>query len=80
MTTLPSLSRLPPRPRTGCLRLLQTFALHAECRAVDFFDWVARTTPHEGVRTLARGMADEEREHVDWVMKAIEREVVRASR
>jgi rubrerythrin len=51
--------------------LLRT-ALHAECRAVDFFDWVARTTPDEGVRQLATSMGAEERQHVDWVMKAIE--------
>ena len=53
-------------------RDLLNLALHAECRAVDFFDWVARTTPDEGVRVLARGMAAEERQHVEWVTKAIE--------
>lgn len=53
-------------------RDLLHLALHAEHRAVDFFDWVARTTPDEGVRVLARGMAAEERQHVEWVTKAIE--------
>ena len=60
-------------------RDLLRIALHAECRAVDFFDWVVRTTPDEGVRLLARGMADEEREHVEWVMKAIEREAAKGA-
>jgi len=51
---------------------LLRMALHAECRAVDFFEWVVRTTPDEAVRALAREMASEERQHVEWVMKAIE--------
>ena len=53
-------------------RELLSMALNAEMRAVDFFDWVVRTTPDEGVRALARGMAAEERQHVEWVSKAIE--------
>jgi hypothetical protein len=64
-------------PRQDFMRVaapgdLLRVALHAECRAVDFFDWVARTTPDETVRSLARSMAAEERQHVEWVMKAIE--------
>ena len=47
-------------------------ALHAECSAVEFFEWVARTTPDEGVRILARGMAAEERQHVEWVRNALD--------
>ena len=58
--------------RVATARDLLRTALHAECRAVDFFDWVARTTPDDGVRLLAAEMAAEERQHVDWVLKAIE--------
>jgi rubrerythrin len=47
-------------------------ALHAECNAVAFFEWIGRTTPDEGVRILARGMAAEERQHVEWVQKALD--------
>ena len=47
-------------------------ALQGECNAVAFFEWIARTTPDEGVRILARGMAAEERQHVEWVQKALD--------
>jgi rubrerythrin len=47
-------------------------ALHAECSAVEFFEWIARTAPDDGVRLLARGMAAEERQHVEWVRKALD--------
>ncbi len=53
-------------------RHLLEVALHAECNALAFFEWVARTTPEEAVRSLARGMAAEEQQHVEWVQKALE--------
>jgi hypothetical protein len=53
-------------------RHLLEVALHAECNAAAFFDWVARTTPDEQVRSLAFAMAAEEAQHVEWVQKALE--------
>ena len=53
-------------------RHLLEIALHAECGALAFFEWVARTTADEAVRSLAREMAAEEQRHVEWVQKALE--------
>lgn len=53
-------------------RHLLEVALHAECNALAFFEWVERTTSDESVRALARGMAAEEQQHVEWVQKALE--------
>jgi len=53
-------------------RQLLEVALHAECNALSFFEWVARTTSDESVRRLARAMAAEEMEHVRWVQQALE--------
>ena len=40
--------------------------------AFDFFAWTVRTTSNPRVRALAREMADEEQQHVDWVRRALE--------
>ena len=53
-------------------RHLLEIALHAECNALAFFEWVARTTNDDSVRLLARGMAAEEQQHVEWVQKALQ--------
>ena len=53
-------------------RHLLEIALHAECNALAFFEWVARTTSDESVRSLASAMAAEEQQHVEWVQKALE--------
>ena len=53
-------------------RQLLEVALHAECNALAFFEWVARTTPDASVRALARSMAAEEQQHVGLVRKALE--------
>lgn len=53
-------------------RHLLEIALHAECNALAFFEWIARTTPDAPVRALARAMAAEEQQHVEWVQKALE--------
>lgn len=58
--------------RAASSREILEIALHGEMNAVAFFDWVARTTPDEGVRVLSRGMAAEERQHVEWVRNALE--------
>ncbi len=36
-----------------------------------FFDWVARTSPVETVRSLAREIAREEAQHVLWLKQAL---------
>lgn len=51
---------------------LLEIALHAECNALTFFEWVERTTADDSVRALARAMAAEEQQHVEWVQKALE--------
>ena len=53
-------------------RQLLEIALQSECNALGFFEWVAQTTPDASVRSLARDMAVEEMEHVDWVRNALE--------
>jgi rubrerythrin len=53
-------------------RHLLEIALHAECNALAFFEWVARSTPDASIRALAQGMAAEEQQHVEWVQKALE--------
>lgn len=53
-------------------RQLLEVALHAEMCACDFFEWVARTTGDAQVRSLARVMASEESQHVQWVRRALE--------
>jgi len=52
-------------------RLLEG-ALHRECDAVGFYEWVANTTVSPEVRALAREMALEELDHVKWVRDAID--------
>ena len=51
---------------------LLNIALASECESLGFFEWVARTTPDEGVRRLAEEMARDEMDHVRWVRDAIE--------
>ena len=53
-------------------RQLLEIAFHAECNALAFFDWVGCTTSDDTVRTLAREMAAEEEQHVQWVRNALE--------
>lgn len=53
-------------------RHLLEVALHAEANALAFYLWAARTTPDETVRSLARAMAAEEQQHVEWVRHALE--------
>jgi rubrerythrin len=53
-------------------RHLLEVALHAESTAFAYFQWAARTTPDETVRSLARAMAAEEQQHIDWVRHALE--------
>lgn len=53
-------------------RQLLEVALHAECNALAFFEWVARSTPDDSVRALARAMAAEEQRHVEWAAQALE--------
>ena len=53
-------------------RQLLEVALHAECNALAFFEWIARTTRDDSVRSLAREMAAEEMQHVRWVQQALE--------
>ena len=53
-------------------RQLMEVALHAECNALSFFEWIARTTHDDSVRALAREMAGEEMQHVRWVQQALE--------
>jgi len=52
-------------------QLLQ-MALEAECRARDFFVWIARTSASTPVKELAAIMAAEELDHVAWVRQALE--------
>jgi rubrerythrin len=47
-------------------------ALAGECRAVAFFERVARTSPDAQVRSLAREMVVEEARHVRWVRNALD--------
>jgi rubrerythrin len=53
-------------------RHLLEIALHAECNALAFYEWVARTTDDRDVRRLAVAMAAEEQHHVEWAAKALE--------
>jgi rubrerythrin len=53
-------------------RHLLEIALQAESNALDFFEWVARTTPDPRVRAVAREMAAEEEQHVAWAAQALE--------
>ena len=53
-------------------RHLLEIALHAECDALAFYEWVARTSTHMGVCALARQMAAEEAIHVRWAAQALE--------
>ena len=46
-------------------------ALRGEESAQRFFDWVARTSPVETVRSLAREIAREEAQHVLWLKQAL---------
>lgn len=46
-----------------------TLVLEAERRAVEFFEAVERDTTDEEVRGMASAFADEEREHVELVLK-----------
>ena len=46
-------------------------ALHAERRALAFFDHAAWTTADPGVQALAREMAADEREHVELLAKML---------
>ena len=57
--------------RIANARQLLEIALHSECNALGFFEWVAHTTTDSAVRTLAREMAVEEMEHVRWVQNAL---------
>lgn len=50
---------------------LLTVALRGEASAQRFFDWVARTSPVETVRSLAREIACEEAQHVLWLKQAL---------
>ena len=58
--------------RIAAPRQLLEVALHAECNALAFFEWIARTTRDDSVRALAREMAAEEMQHVRWVQQALE--------
>ncbi len=58
--------------RIASPRDLLEIALNAECRARDFFVWIAATAPSMPVRQLASAMALEEAEHVGWVSQALE--------
>jgi len=68
----------PEAPARGLLysivqpRQLLQIALDAECRARDFFVWIARTSPSRAVKELAAIMAAEELDHVAWVRQALE--------
>ena len=53
-------------------RHLLEIALHAECNALAFFEWVARTSPDAHVRAAAREMAADEEQHVKWAARALE--------
>ena len=53
-------------------RHLLEIALHAECNALGFFEWVARTSPNAHVRAAAREMAADEEQHVKWAARALE--------
>lgn len=44
-------------------------ALHNEQRAFDYFSAIALKSSNEEVRSMALEMAEEEREHVEWVKK-----------
>jgi len=58
--------------RIATPRQLLEIALHAECNALAFFEWVVRSAGSEPVRALAREMASEEMQHVRWVQQALE--------
>ena len=58
-------------------RHLLEMVLQAECNALAFFEWVGRTSPDTRVRFLAREMAAEEQQHVQWAAKALEYHVPR---
>jgi rubrerythrin len=58
--------------RIASPRDLLEIALKAECRARDFFLWIAATASSLPVRQLASDMALEELEHVSWVRQALE--------
>jgi rubrerythrin len=58
--------------RIATPRQLLEIALHAECNALAFFEWVVRSAGSEPVRALAREMAAEEMQHVRWVQQALE--------
>ena len=59
-------------------RGLLELALRAECSALAFFEWAARSTPDAHVRALAREMAAEEVQHVRWVKNALESRIASA--
>jgi len=58
--------------RVATPRHLLEIALKGECRAREFFVWIARTAPARAVRELAAVMAAEEMEHIAWVRQALE--------
>jgi rubrerythrin len=58
--------------RVAAPRQLLQLALAGECRAVAFFERVARTSPDAQVRSLSREMAAEEARHVRWVRNALD--------
>ena len=46
-------------------------ALRAEAATALFFGWVARTSRNAEVRAMAGEMAREERQHAEWIEKAL---------
>lgn len=54
-------------------RMLLEIALKAEQRAVDMFERAARQAQDPAVRELAASLAQDEHEHVRWVIDALKR-------
>ena len=51
-------------------RALQ-LALHNEQRACDYFQAIERAATDRGVRDLARELADDERQHMEWLAREL---------
>ena len=58
--------------RIASPRQLLEVALQGEYAALAFFQWAERTSDDDAVRSLAHGLAEEERRHVGWVLQALE--------
>ena len=53
------------------VRALQ-LALHNEQRACDYFQAIERATTDSSVRELARELADDERQHMEWLARELQ--------